>query len=191
MYNSRLERRRTGWDVVFGALLVVVGFVILGDAAFATTVSVLFIGWMLVIYGIIALTAALFLIGTRGFWSAALSGALMLVLGLLFLRNTGAAALTLTLLAGVIFLTAGIVRLVAAFDDHELRVPLVISGLASLILGLIVLFNLIDATYVLLGTLLGIYAIVDGVTMMAIGRLRVVETPESGSETGREATSAG
>ena len=57
------------------------GLVILGNAAFATTVSVVFIGWMLVIYGVIALTAALFLIGKGGFWSAALSGALMLALG--------------------------------------------------------------------------------------------------------------
>ena len=116
-------------------------------------------------------------------------GALMVVLGLLFLRNTGAAALTLTLLAGVIFLTAGIVRLMAAFHDPLFRVPLVLSGVASTILGLVVLFDLFDATYVLLGTLLGVYSIVDGITMMAIGRWRVVQPPESDAEAGREDTS--
>lgn len=191
MSIPRLEMRRNGWDIALGALLVVAGLVILGNAALATEVSVLFIGWMLVIYGVIALAAALFLIGKGGFWSAALSGALMVVLGLLFLRNTGAAALTLTLLAGVIFLTAGIVRLMAAFHDPLFRVPLAFSGVASTILGLIVLFNLFDATYVLLGTLLGVYSIVDGITMMAIGRWRVVRTPESEMAAGGEATSAG
>ena len=191
MSMPKLEMRRTGWDIALGALLVVVGLVILGNAAFATQVSVLFIGWMLVIYGVIALAAALFLIGKGGFWSASLSGALMVVLGLLFLRNTGAAALTLTLLAGVIFLTAGIVRLMAAFHDPLFRVPLVFSGVASTILGLLVLFNLFDATYVLLGTLLGVYSIVDGITMIAIGRWRVVRTPEPETEAGREASSAG
>ena len=114
----------------------------------------------------------------------------MVVLGLLFLRNTGAAALTLTLLAGVIFLTAGIVRLMAAFHDPLFRWPLVFSGVVSTALGLIVLFNLFDATYVLLGTLLGVYSIVDGITMMAIGRWRVVRTPEPSTAVGHEATSA-
>lgn len=190
MSMPRLEMRRTGWDIALGALLVVIGLVILSDAAFATKVSVLFIGWMLVCYGVIALGAALWLIGTGGFWSAALSGALMVVLGVAFLRNTGAAALTLTLLAGVVFLTAGIVRLAAAFHDPLYRVPLVLSGVASTILGLIVLFDLFDATYVLLGTLVGVYAVVEGVTMMAIGRGRVVvQTPESGTETARESRS--
>jgi uncharacterized membrane protein HdeD (DUF308 family) len=175
MSMFKLELRRTGWDIFLGALLVVTGLIILGNAAFATKVSVLFIGWMLLLYGIIALAAALFLIGKGGFWSASLSGALMVVLGLLFLRNSEAAALTLTLLAGVIFLTAGIVRLMAAFHDPLFRVPLVISGVASTGLGLIVLFNLFDATYVLLGTLLGVYAMVDGFTMMAMGRWRLVQ----------------
>ncbi|MGZ8720542.1 MAG: hypothetical protein ACXWXH_03610 [Aeromicrobium sp.] len=94
------------------------------DAAFATQVSFLFIGWTLVIYGVIALAGGWLLIGKGGFWSVEVSGALMVVRGLLFLRNTGAAALTLTLLAGAV-LTAGIVRLMAAFHDPLFRVPLV------------------------------------------------------------------
>ena len=173
MSMPQLALRRTGWDLALGALLLIVGVVILGNAVVATEVSVLFLGWMLVFYGLIALAAALFLIGKGGFWSAALSGALVLVLGLLFLRNTGAAAL--------IFLTAGIMRLMAAFDDPLLRVPLVLSGVISTVLGLVVLLNLFDATYVLLGTLLGVYSIVDGITMMVIGRWRVVQSPESES----------
>lgn len=191
MSMPRMAMRRTGWDIALGALLVVTGLVILGDAAFATEVSVLFIGWMLVIYGFIALAAAWLLIGKGGFWSATVSGALMVVLGLLFLRHTGAAALTLTLLAGVIFLSAGIMRLMAAFHDPLMRVPLLLSGVASTFLGLIVLLDLFDATYVLLGTLLGVYAIVDGITMMAIGRWRLVGPGESRTATGRRATSAG
>jgi len=191
MSMPRIEMRRTGWDMAFGALLVVAGLVILGNAAFATEVSVLFLGWVLVIYGVIGLVAALFLIGKGGFGFAVLSGALMVVLGLLFLRHTGAAALTLTLLAGVVFLTAGIVRLMNAVDDRLFRVPLVLSGLVSTLIGLIVLLNLFDATYVLLGVLLGVHAISDGITMMAIGRWRVVRSPLSGpAEGGRETTPA-
>ena len=52
------------------------------------------------------------------------------------------------------------------------------------------MFDLVGATYVLLGTLVGVYAMVDGVTVVVIGRWRVVWTPESETETAREATSS-
>jgi uncharacterized membrane protein HdeD (DUF308 family) len=173
MSEPLLERRRTGWDIALGALLVVAGVIILAHAAIATAVSVLFLGWMLLIGGIIALVGAFFRIGKGGFWSAALSGGLLLVLGLMFLRNTGAAALTLTLVAGSLFLVVGIVRIVAAAQEPEYRVPLIISGIVSAFLGLLVLFNLVTATYTLLGVLLGVQALMDGFTMMVIGRWRV------------------
>lgn len=177
MSLQRLEMRRTGWDIALGALLFIVGLVILGNAAFATKVSIQFIGWFLVAAGILGLVAGLFLIGKGGFWSAALSGALMVVLGLVFLRHTHAAALTLTLLSGLVFLTAGIVRLMAAFHDPRYRTPLVFSGIISGALGLMVLLNLFEASYVLVGVMIGIYAITDGITMMAIGRWRLVQEP--------------
>src|SRR3954467_4937612 len=123
MSTIELQTRRTGWDVVFGILLLTGRLSILGDAALATKVSIVFIGWIAVIVGLVALVASLFRIGKGGFWSGALSGGLLFVLGMFFLRNTAAAALTLTLIAGVIFLTSGIVRLMAAGHDPEIRAP--------------------------------------------------------------------
>jgi uncharacterized membrane protein HdeD (DUF308 family) len=174
--------RRTGWDIALGAFLVIAGLAILGNAAFATKVSIQFIGWFLVAAGILGLVAGIFLIGKGGFWSAALSGALMVVLGLVFLRHTHAAALS-----GLVFLTAGIVRLMAAFHDPRYRTPLVFSGIISAALGLIVLLNLFEASYVLVGVLIGIYAITDGITMMAIGRWRIVQEPSRYGATGQVA----
>jgi uncharacterized membrane protein HdeD (DUF308 family) len=176
---SRLElvTRRTGWDIIFGALLVIAGLLLLGDTAFATNVSVLFVGWMVLLAGIVGLIAALFRIGRGGFWSAAITGGLLTVLGIAILRNTHATALTLTLIAGAMFLAGGIVRLVAAGQEPDHRVPLVLTGLVGTVLGLLVLFNLVDASYTFLGLLLGIQVLVDGVVMILIGRahLTVVE----------------
>jgi uncharacterized membrane protein HdeD (DUF308 family) len=150
--------------------------VILAYASFVTTVSVLFMGWLLLIAGVVGLVASFFRIGKGGFWSAALTGAFLTVLGLFFLRDTEAAATTLTLIAGVIFLTGGVVRLAAAAQDSVYRIPLLFAGIVSTALGLIVLLNLFDASYVLLGVLLGVQVLVDGITMMLIGRWRVTET---------------
>lgn len=179
MSLSRFEVRRTGWDVVFGVLLMIGGLIILGYAFIATAVSILFIGWLALIVGVIGLVASLFRIGKGGFWSTALSGGLLTVLGLFFLTNTEAAAVTLTFLAGIVFLTGGIVRLAVAAQDRAYRVPLLFGGIVSTALGLIVLFNLFAASRVLIGVLLGVQILVDGIMMILFGRWHTapVEAP--------------
>ncbi|HLN78186.1 MAG TPA: DUF308 domain-containing protein [Nocardioidaceae bacterium] len=181
MTESMLVRTRTGWDIAIGALLIIGGLIVLGNAAFATTVSVLFLGWMLLLFGVLGLVGALFRIGKGGFWASALTGGLLTVLGLFLLNNTEVAAVTLTLVAGAVFLTGGIVRLVAAGGQPEYRVALIFSGIVSAALGLIVLFNLFDASFVLLGVLLGVEMLADGVAMIAIGRVRVVPEVTAGT----------
>ncbi len=171
-----VERRRSGWDVVLGILLVLAGAVILAHVVWATAVSVILLGWLALIAGVVGLVAALFQIGRGGFWATALSGGLLLVLGLMLLANPGVAALTLTLIAGALFLVGGIVRLVMAFDRGVPRLALILSGVVGVILGLIVVLNLFEATLTLLGVLLGVEAVVDGIMLMFFGRLRVRRT---------------
>jgi uncharacterized membrane protein HdeD (DUF308 family) len=173
MSMPQLQMRRTGWDVVLGGILLVGGLVILGDAAVATKVSIMFIGWLLLVLGLLGLVVAVFQIGRNGFLSIALSGGLLTVLGLFFLRNTHAAAVTLTLIAGVSFLASGLMRLMMSGQDSAHRVPLLLGGILSTGLGLVVLFNLFDASYVLVGVLLGIQVVVDGIVMVLVGRWHV------------------
>jgi uncharacterized membrane protein HdeD (DUF308 family) len=142
---------------------------------------------MLLIGGAIALIGSFFCIGKGGFWSAALSGALLVVLGLVFLRNTGAAATTLTLIAGTVFLVSGVVRLAVAANEPEYRAAMIFSGVISTALGLIVLLNLFTSSYVLLGILLGVQALADGLTMMLVGRPHQVEALGPGSHSGTRA----
>jgi uncharacterized membrane protein HdeD (DUF308 family) len=175
MSVPQLQMRRTGWDVVLGAILFIGGLVILGDAAVATKVSIMFLGWVLVVLGVLGLVAAVFQVGKGGFWSMAFTGGLLTVLGLFFLRNTEAAAVTLTLIAGVIFLSSGLMRLVMSGQESAYRVPLLIGGIVSTGLGLVVLFNLFEASYVLVGVLLGIQVMVDGIVMVLVGRWHVAE----------------
>lgn len=170
MSDVRGAVERTGWDVVLGALLFIAGLVLLGNAAVATTVSVVFIGWMVFAAGVLGLAAALFRLGKDGFWSAALGGGVLTVLGVAILRNTGAAAVTLTLMAGALFLVSGVLRLAESSQEPEYRVPLIAAGVVSLVLGLLVLFNLFDVSDKLLGVLLGIQVLVDGLALMVIGR---------------------
>lgn len=169
------ERRRTGWDIVVGILLIIGGLIVLGNAVAATAISVLFLAWIAVIAGIVEIVQAFMRIKSGGFWSAALGGAVLVVLGVFLLRHPGVGALSLTLLAGCLFLVAGLTRIFVAPQTGQLRWPLIISGVISAVLGLLVLFNLAAASLTLLGILLGVQLLVEGITILIAGRMHAIQ----------------
>jgi membrane protein HdeD len=61
-----------------------------------------------------------------------------------------------------------------------------LGGIVSVALGLLVLFNLFTASYVLLGVLIGIEVIAGGIAMMLVGRIKVVT--DAGAHPQRMAT---
>lgn len=167
-----MERRRTGWDIGLGILLLLAGLFVLGNAVIATIVSVVFLGWIAIGSGIVSLVGAFVRRESGVSWSAALGGAVLIVLGVVIVRNPLAGAAALTLLAGALFLAVGVTRLFAAAQVPEARTLLIVSGILSIALGLIVLFNLSIAVPSLLGLLLGIQIVVEGATLLIAGRLR-------------------
>jgi membrane protein HdeD len=169
-----LERRRTGWDVALGVLSIVAGFVALGHVALASAISLLFLGWTLVIGGL-----ALLVSGVAGWrdpdhrWGV-VGGALLGLLGIGVLRNLEASLLVLTLFAGSLLLFGGIVRIVAAFQVRAARGVLLLNGIVTTLLGLVVFVRWPVSALWFLGVVLGVQLIVDGVTTATVGRVRVV-----------------
>jgi uncharacterized membrane protein HdeD (DUF308 family) len=168
-----LERRRTGWDVLFGVLLVIAGFIVLAHVALAGVISVLFTGWMLLIGGVVLVVGAVVnWSDPPRRWGLA-SGALIGVLGLAFVRNPGIGLLTLTLIAGSLLFVGGILRLVLAFQPGMPRGLLLFSGIITLALSLLILIGWPASALWFLGTVLGIELIIDGITMALTGRVRL------------------
>jgi membrane protein HdeD len=172
--QERISTTRTGWDIVLGLVLVVTGVVVLGDVVIASVISVLFLGWTLLIGGAVGVVLAFFRIGHGGFWIGMLGGVLALVAGLAFVRHPDVALVALSLAIGSIMLVSGIVRLVAAVQHPEMRLMLAVSGVLSLALGLLILYQWPTSALWLIGTLLGVQLIVDGVSLVAVGRPRLV-----------------
>lgn len=174
MATTRMATQRTAWDVILGILVVIAGLVLLGNTVVATAVSVLFLGWMALVAGVVTIIAAFFNRKSGGLWSALLGGAMLAVLGVFILRNPLVGALTLTLLAGALFLASGLTRVIGALQATESRGLLIVSGVISIALGLWVLFNLGTATLTLLGVLIGVQTLIEGLTLIIVGRLRPV-----------------
>jgi uncharacterized membrane protein HdeD (DUF308 family) len=166
--------RRTGWDVAIGVILVLTGMVTLGDVVLASVISVLFLGWTLVIGGAIGVIMSLRLIGRGRFWIGMFGGVLSLVSGVIFLRNPGAALLALSLAIGSIMLVVGVIRLVAAVQHPEARWVMVLSGLVSLVFGLLILSQWPTSALWLIGVLLGVHLVLDGIGLLLVGRPRLV-----------------
>jgi uncharacterized membrane protein HdeD (DUF308 family) len=173
MSGMLIGRHRTGWDSVLGVLVILAGLFILAHVAIATEVSVMFLGWFALIGGIAALMGAVFRMGRDGFWTTAVGGALLTVLGLMLLRNPNAAAVALTLIAGALFLVGGIARILAAVESPTGRGVLIFSGAVSAILGLIVLSDVWTNSLILLGLLLGLQTLMEGFSLLLFGRLHI------------------
>lgn len=170
--TTTLSPQRTTWDIILGVLVVAAGLVLLGNTVIATAISVLFLGWMALASGVVLVLGALFRRKEGGLWTGILGGAMLIVLGLFILRNPLVGAVTLTLIAGAMFFSSGLTRVFGAMQATEARGLLIISGLISIGLGLWVLFNLGTATLTLLGVLLGIQTVLEGLTLVTVGRLR-------------------
>jgi len=170
-----LERRRTIWDVILGMITVIGGGIVLGHVAIASLVSILFVGWMLLISGVVMTVSGL--VGWKQpaqRWNLA-TGAILAILGLGFVRNPGAGLLVLTLLAGSLLLAGGIIRLIAAFQPGAPRVVLLFNSGVTLLLGFMVVNQWPLSAAWLLGAILGVQMIVDGLTTALVGRIRPVE----------------
>ena len=170
-----LERRRTGWDIVLGLVLVILGFMVLGNAVLATAVSVLWIAWLTLISGVMMIIVALVSIRAGLSWSTLLGGAALAVLGLFMLRNPLVAAIALTMMAGAIFFVTGVVRIGLAFTVPAHKWVFILGGLVSIVLALWILLNPAAATLKLLGILLGVQVLSEGITLILSGRLRIVD----------------
>lgn len=170
--STDLVLRRTPWDVILGILLVLTSFFLFGNAILATALSVFVFAWTSLFSGLVLLIGALFRIKSGGFWSAALGGAVLLVIGLFMLRNPIVTAVALTLMVGAMFFASGLVRVAMSVQSSEGRVYLIFSGLVSIGLGLWVMFNLGSATLTMLGIILAVQMLVEGFTLIMVGRVR-------------------
>ena len=164
-------RAKSGWIVALGVVYVIAGFIALGSVVFATVVSVFVVGVMMLIAGVAEVINA-FQIKTWGkFLLWLLLGALYIVAGFVTFENPLLAAAVLTLLLGFALLASGVMRIVLAFSMKE-EMPWIwvaVSGLITLLLGLVILAHWPVSGLYILGLFLGIDLIIVGMGWIGIG----------------------
>jgi uncharacterized membrane protein HdeD (DUF308 family) len=164
-------RAKSGWIVALGVVYVIAGVIALGSVVFATVVSVFIVGVMMLIAGVAEVFNA-FQIKTWGkFLLWLLLGALYIVAGFVTFENPLLAAAVLTLVLGFSLLASGVMRIVLAFSmkDEMPWIWVAVSGVITLLLGLIILAHWPVSSLYILGLFLGIDLIIAGVGWIGIG----------------------
>ncbi len=157
--------------VAVGLLLGLGGVLALANPFAASLAVEALVGWVFLIGGALQLYVAYKAVGMGGRLSAGLWGVLGLVTGISLLADPFGGLISLTLLLGIVFAISGIARLVLAWAlrDTLFFWVLLLSGALSVLLGGMVMANLMEAATTLLGVILAIELISDGIGAIAYG----------------------
>src|SRR5262249_38549428 len=113
-------KRHSGWYLVQSALMVLAGVLALIFPAVSSVAVVFYLGWLLIISGVLQGISLIDVHHVPSFWIQLLSVVLFVVVGILFLRNPEAGLLSLTLLLIVFFMVEGFFKVIFAFDIMSL-----------------------------------------------------------------------
>ncbi|WP_432138764.1 HdeD family acid-resistance protein [Streptomyces sp. bgisy154] len=163
-------RRGFGWLAALGVILVVAGLVGLVYTGVATLTSMLLFGWLLLIGGAVGLLHAVQARGTNFFWLGVIVAALNIAAGVVVIRKPDESAAALTMFAALLFLTAGLFRLVGSL---VVRGPqfgwTLLLGAFDLLLGILVLGNWPSSSQYVIGTFFSLALLFDGLGLLATG----------------------
>jgi uncharacterized membrane protein HdeD (DUF308 family) len=158
-----------GWYLALGIALVVLGAYCIYAETTATIASVVVIGAVLMISGILQLVAAIMARGAGHVILLLLVGALDIIVGLILVGHPEFGALIITLFLAALFLFGGIYRFVAAL---WLQFPhygwVAFSGLVSVALGILLWMQWPVSAFWFIGLAVGVNLIFAGVTWSSI-----------------------
>jgi uncharacterized membrane protein HdeD (DUF308 family) len=167
----RALRAKWGWIVGFGVFAVIAGFIALGSVMMATASAVFIVGFMMLMAGVAEIVAAF----NAKDWSHRLLwlllGALYVFAGIVCIQNPFEAATLLTLMLGIALIVSGLLRIFLATQMKQ-GTPwgwVVFSGIASVLLGAMIVSHWPASSFFVLGLLLGIDLIFVGSGWIATG----------------------
>jgi uncharacterized membrane protein HdeD (DUF308 family) len=167
--NATGIRKNWGWFLALGIVQIIAGTLAVGFAFSATLASVVTLGVLLLIAAAAQMAAALLARDWDGFFLFLLLAFLYGVAGFLTLQHPLLAAEGLTLMLAALFLVVGLFRIAVALVDH---VPswgwLLFNGVVTVLLGLAIWQQWPKSGLWVVGMLVGIELIVNGVTWLVL-----------------------
>jgi len=160
-------RKSWGWFLVSGVVLMVLGAVCIVKAQTATTFSILVLGWVLAISGVVWLVNAFQAWTWGGFFVYLLNAIIRGVTGYLLIRHPDAGAEGVTMVLAVLFIVGGLFRIGGA---SAIQFPrwgwTVFAGVVSTILGISLLISWPTTGSYFVGIAVGTDLVFDGAALL-------------------------
>ena len=158
--------------LIEGIVLLILGILAIVVPQIATIAAAVFIGWLLLVSGVVGLVATLRMRSAPGFWWSLLSAIIGIVAGILLLRSPVSGALSLTLILTVFLAFEGVVSILFALEHkRELSgrwAVMLFSGLVDLILAGIIFAGLPGTAAWAIGLLIGVNLVFGGSALIAM-----------------------
>jgi uncharacterized membrane protein HdeD (DUF308 family) len=172
--RSVVDTLRAHWRLyVFeGVVMIVLGVLAIVFPVFATLAVALYLGWLFLICGIVALIAIFSTGHIPGFWWALVTAILAVVVGLALLLKPAAGVVSLTAVLTAFFVVEGVFQTAAALTHREM-IPnswgwLLASGIADLVLAAIIISGWPGTVDWTLGLLAGVSLLTSGLAIVMV-----------------------
>ena len=160
--------KRSIWTLIMGLLMIAAGVLALMNPFPASLAVVVFAAWSFMILGVLQLISAFRdAQGGNRIWLIILA-LVMIWIGFVLRGNPLEGLVTLTIVVALSFVASGIAKLVVGWSLRSVGLGgwVMVSGLLSVILGVMFMGNILGAAPWVLGFLLGIELISDGVAAL-------------------------
>ncbi|CUH54324.1 HdeD family acid-resistance protein [Shimia marina] len=156
--------------LVVGILALILGLIALANPFAASVTATLFVGWSFIFMGGFQIFAAFGSASTGAKIAGVLIGLLAMIIGVHIVAEPLQGLLSLTLVSGILFLVSGVFK--ASFGLFNFkgtaRLAMLLSAVVSIVLGVMVLSNFPQSAAVLLGVLLAVELLSNGISAIAL-----------------------
>ncbi len=170
--NSRPHR---GWSIAWGIVLIIMGILALLMPEIAAFATVLTLGWLLIVAGIVEIVHSFQTRHRAGFGWKLAAGIITLILGLLILFFPIAGVATLALWIGAFIFAGGIVRVILAFRVKPAKGWgwVLFDGILAIIIGGLIAWGWPASSIAFIGLLTGFWLLFSGIWRITLdGRVR-------------------
>jgi len=155
--SSVLSVPPTWIRVLLGIVMIVAGFLVLGDVALATLVSTVVLATLAIVAGGFEIFHSFWTKGWGGFLWQILLGILYVAFGLVLWSQPQAGALAITFVLGLLLLASGAVRILLSYRHwNDAGWIMLVSGIFGVLAGAIIMARWPSSGLWVLGLLLGI-----------------------------------
>ena len=155
---------------MLASIMLILGLIALFFPVMIAGIVVFMIAFILILMGGMFLSLAVYGEENEKNWLTWVKAFVMLGIGVLMLTNAQASAAVIALLLGIFFFAVAFIVILIAYDLHPQKGwhLFFMDGIIAILLAIIIFVGWPEESAVLLGLLLGVDLIVEGITIMVI-----------------------